>query len=118
MASPMKKLVKKVRHSKYVLLLMCHAKAEAPTMGDDWGRGLTDKGLKQAKIMAKGLESLKLVPDYIVCSSANRTEQTLQKMLKRFGDAPVVVLAKTCTTAACSRLWMSFRLFVRMRASL
>lgn len=94
MASPMKKLVKKVRHSKYVLLLMRHAKAEAPTMGDDWGRGLTDKGLKQAKIMAKGLESLKLVPDYIVCSSANRTEQTLQKMLKRFGDAPVVVSRK------------------------
>lgn len=94
MASPMKKLVKKVRHSKYVLLLMRHAKAEAPEMGDDWGRGLTDKGLKQAKIMAKGLESLKLVPDYIVCSSANRTEQTLQKMLKRFGDAPVVVSRK------------------------
>ncbi|EPI42323.1 SixA phosphatase family protein, partial [Gardnerella vaginalis] len=95
MASPMKKLMKKAHHSKYVLLLMRHAKAEAPEMGDDWGRGLTDKGLKQAKIMAKGLESLKLVPDYIVCSSANRTEQTLKRMLKRFGDAPVVESRKS-----------------------
>lgn len=95
MASSMKKLMKKAHHSKYVLLLMRHAKAEAPQMGDDWGRGLTDKGLKQAKIMAKGLESLKLVPDYIVCSSANRTEQTLKRMLKRFGDAPVVESRKS-----------------------
>ena len=95
MASPMKKLMKKAHHSKYVLLLMRHAKAEAPQMGDDWGRGLTDKGLKQAKIMAKGLQSLKLVPDYIVCSSANRTEQTLKRMLKRFGDAPVVESRKS-----------------------
>ena len=95
MASPMKKLMKKAHHSKYVLLLMRHAKAEAPEMGDDWGRGLTDKGLKQAKIMAKGLESLKLVPDYIVCSSANRTEQTLKRMLKRFGDTPVVESRKS-----------------------
>ncbi|MDF0753665.1 SixA phosphatase family protein [Gardnerella greenwoodii] len=95
MASPMKKLMKKAHHSKYVLLLMRHAKSEAPQMGDDWGRGLTDKGLKQAKIMAKGLQSLKLVPDYIVCSSANRTEQTLKRMLKRFGDAPVVESRKS-----------------------
>lgn len=95
MASSMKKLMKKAHHSKYVLLLMRHAKAEAPQMGDDWGRGLTDKGLKQAKIMAKGLESLKLVPDYIVCSSANRTEQTLKRMLKRFGDSPVVESRKS-----------------------
>lgn len=95
MASPMKKLMKKAHHSKYVLLLMRHAKAEAPQMGDDWGRGLTDKGLKQAKIMAKGLESLKLVPNYIVCSSANRTEQTLKRMLKRFGDSPVVESRKS-----------------------
>ena len=95
MASPMKKLMKKAHHSKYVLLLMRHAKAEAPEMGDDWGRGLTDKGLKQAKIMAKGLESLKLVPNYIVCSSANRTEQTLKRMLKRFGDSPVVESRKS-----------------------
>ncbi|RFT41375.1 phosphoglycerate mutase, partial [Bifidobacteriaceae bacterium NR003] len=51
--------------------------------------------LKQAKIMAKGLESLKLVPDYIVCSSANRTEQTLKRMLKRFGDSPVVESRKS-----------------------
>ena len=114
MASPMKKLMKKAHHSKYVLLLMRHAKAEAPQMGDDWGRGLTDKGLKQAKIMAKGLESLKLVPDYIVCSSANRTEQTLKRMLKRFGDSPVVSRARVFTMAVCNLLWTSCKRFEAM----
>lgn len=95
MAASIKKIVKKVKHAKYVLLLMRHAKAQPPTMGDDWGRDLSDKGLKQAKIMAKGLKSLKLVPDYIVCSSANRTEQTMHKMLKKFGDSPIVASRKS-----------------------
>ena len=104
MASPMKKLMKKAHHSKYVLLLMRHAKAEAPEMGDDWGRGLTDKGLKQAKIMAKGLESLKLVPDYIVCSSANRTESdpdVLGAMRLGLANASIVVLASDRPFATC-----------------
>lgn len=95
MAASIKKIVKKVKHAKYVLLLMRHAKAVPPTMGDDWGRDLSDKGIKQAKIMAKGLKSLKLVPDYIVCSSANRTEQTMHKMLKKFGDLPIVASRKS-----------------------
>ena len=95
MAASIKKIVKKVKHAKYVLLLMRHAKAVPPTMGDDWGRDLSDKGIKQAKIMAKGLKSLKLVPDYIVCSSANRTEQTMHKMLKKFGDSPIVASRKS-----------------------
>ena len=95
MATSIKKIAKKARHSDYILLLMRHAKAESPTMGNDWGRDLTDKGLKQAKIMAKGLENMKLVPNYIVCSSANRTEQTMQRMLKRFGDKPVASSRKS-----------------------
>lgn len=95
MSAMSKKQWKEARHSKYVLLLMRHAKAEPPMMGDDWGRNLTEKGMKQAKIMAKGLEEFKLVPEYIVCSSANRTVQTMERMLKRFGDAPVVESRKS-----------------------
>lgn len=95
MATSIKKIAKKAHHSKYVLLLMRHAKSLAPSMGDDWGRDLSDKGLKQSKIMAKGLESMKLVPDYIACSSANRTEQTVKRMLKRFGDKPIVSYRKS-----------------------
>lgn len=95
MATSIKKIAKKAHHSKYVLLLMRHAKSLAPSMGDDWGRDLSDKGLKQSKIMAKGLESMKLVPDYIACSSANRTEQTVKRMLKHFGDKPIVSYRKS-----------------------
>lgn len=89
MSAMSKKQVKKAYQHKYVLLLMRHAKAQCASMGDDWGRDLTDKGLKQAKIMAKGLQELHLVPNYIVCSSAHRTAQTMEKMLKRFGDVPI-----------------------------
>ena len=40
--------------------------------------------------MGKGIESLGLVPDQISCSSATRTRQTLDRMLKPFGDKPIV----------------------------
>ncbi len=40
--------------------------------------------------MGKGVEALGLVPDRISCSSATRTRQTLDRMLKTFGDKPIV----------------------------
>ena len=40
--------------------------------------------------MGKGIESLGLVPDQISCSSVTRTRQTLDRMLKTFGDKPIV----------------------------
>lgn len=69
---------------------MRHAKAEPSSEGGDRERPLSDKGLKQAKAVAKGLLVLKLVPDRIACSAALRTQQTCARMLKSFGDVPVV----------------------------
>ena len=56
-----------------------HEACQAEPFGDkgDSERELTDKGLKQAKAVGKGIESLGLVPDQISCSSATRTRQTL-----------------------------------------
>lgn len=59
--------------------------SRSATKGDS-ERELTDKGLKQAKAVGKGIESLGLVPDQISCSSVTRTRQTLDRMLKTFGD--------------------------------
>ena len=69
---------------------MRHAKAEPFGDKGDSERELTDKGLKQAKAVGKGIESLGLVPDQISCSSVTRTRQTLDRMLKTFGDKPIV----------------------------
>jgi phosphohistidine phosphatase len=90
MGISLKKVAKKAKHYDYVLLLMRHAKTEPTNSSGDYERELTDKGLKQAKKVAKGLSELDMVPDRIACSSAVRAAQTLERMLKIFGDKPKV----------------------------
>ncbi|MDO4913893.1 MAG: histidine phosphatase family protein [Bifidobacteriaceae bacterium] len=91
MGNSLKKIAKKASAYDYILLIMRHAKTEPSNDRGDFQRELTEKGLKQAKIVAKGLIAMDLVPDSISCSGAVRTQQTLKKMLKRFGDKPDVV---------------------------
>ena len=74
------KVEKKAKNYSHVLLVMRHAKAEP----------FNDKGEKQAKIVAKGLVGMKLLPDRVACSGAVRARQTLERMLKVFGDHPKV----------------------------
>ena len=85
-----KKLAKKTAQAKYVLIVMRHAKAEPYDAGNDRDRKLTDKGLKQAKIVGRGLTELGLVPDAISVSGAVRAQQTMERMLKSFGDKPTI----------------------------
>ena len=94
------KVEKKAKNYSHVLLVMRHAKAEPfNDKGDhdreitdkgDHDREITDKGEKQAKIVAKGLVGMKLLPDRVACSGAVRARQTLERMLKVFGDHPKV----------------------------
>ena len=86
----LKKVAKRAKEYKHVLIIMRHAKTEAFNAKGDFERVLTDKGLKQAKRVAKGLRDMGLVPDQIDCSSATRAMQTCERMLKVFGDAPKV----------------------------
>ncbi|WP_288649346.1 histidine phosphatase family protein [uncultured Bifidobacterium sp.] len=91
MGTSLKKVAKKAKEYKYVLLVMRHAKTEPFSgNGSDAGRELTDKGRKQAKAVAKGLDAFKMVPDRIACSSATRARQTCDRLLKVFGDDPKV----------------------------
>ncbi|KFI52309.1 SixA phosphatase family protein [Bifidobacterium biavatii] len=84
------KAAKKAKVYQHILIIMRHAKAEPFGVNGDRDRPLADKGLKQAKAVAKGLLDMKLVPDRIACSAALRTQQTCEKMLKTFGDGPKV----------------------------
>ena len=86
MGIKLSKVAKAAKKYDHILIIMRHAKAEPFGDKGDSERELTDKGLKQAKAVGKGIESLGLVPDQISCSSVTRTRQTLDRMLKTFGD--------------------------------
>lgn len=90
MGIKLSKVAKTAKKYDHILIIMRHAKAEPFGDKGDSERELTDKGLKQAKAVGNGIESLGLVPDQISCSSATRTRQTLDRMLKTFGDKPIV----------------------------
>ena len=90
MGIKLSKVAKTAKKYDHILIIMRHAKAEPFGDKGDSERELTDKGLKQAKAVGKGIESLGLVPDQISCSSVTRTRQTLDRMLKTFGDKPIV----------------------------
>ncbi|RSX53796.1 phosphohistidine phosphatase [Bifidobacterium goeldii] len=90
MAVKLGKIAKSAKAFDHVLIVMRHAKTEPFNSGGDIAREITDKGAKQAKTVSKGLVDMRLVPDRIVCSSATRARQTLDKMLKTFGDDPKV----------------------------
>lgn len=90
MSVNVKKKAKKAKNYPYVLIVMRHAKTEPANSGGDIERELTDKGLKQAKTVAKGLIGMDLMPTRIACSGATRARQTCERMLKVFGDDPKV----------------------------
>ena len=85
-----KKVSKHAHEYRHILLVMRHAKAEPFNATSDRDREITGKGLKQAKSVANGLLDNHLVPQRIACSGALRAQQTLERMLKVFGDDPKV----------------------------
>ncbi|TPF96958.1 phosphoglycerate mutase [Bifidobacterium sp. UTCIF-39] len=89
------KVAKKTKAYEYQLIIMRHANAESKVGKADVDRELTDKGLKQAKKVGKALAVMSLIPDQIRCSGATRTRQTLERMLKYFGDKPSVDYRKS-----------------------
>lgn len=90
MAVKLGKVRKAIGEYDHILIMMRHAQAEPGSLTSDRGRGLTDKGRKQAKTVAKGLLDLGVNPDRIICSGAQRAVETCERMLKVFGDGPKV----------------------------
>ncbi|QOL41573.1 histidine phosphatase family protein [Bifidobacterium longum subsp. longum] len=103
MGIKLSKVAKAAKKYDHILIIMRHAKAEPFGDKGDSERELTDKGLKQAKAVGKGIESLGLVPDQISCSSVTRTRQTLDRMLKTFGDKPIVDYRISLYDGECRR---------------
>ena len=74
------------------LLLLRHAKSswDDPSLADH-ERPLAPRGHRAAERMAEHLRSSVPHPDLVLCSSALRTRETLDRMSNAFGDAEVVV---------------------------
>jgi phosphohistidine phosphatase len=70
-----------------ILLLMRHAKSswDEPGLGDDQ-RPLNHRGRRDAPRVADWLVAQQLVPAQVLCSTAVRAVQTLERMLARFPE--------------------------------
>lgn len=64
------------------LYLIRHGEAESwSPMGNDFARALTPGGAKHLKLLSDWMKANLEIPDTILCSSANRTRQTLAPIL-------------------------------------
>lgn len=70
------------------LLILRHAKAAGERGGaDDFERGLTSRGEKEAAEAGREIRKHGWIPDLILCSSARRTRDTLQIVLEVLRDS-------------------------------
>lgn len=64
------------------ILLMRHAEAVPYETAPDFDRDLTAKGRAQATQIGMQLAERHFKPDLVLCSTANRTKQTLEQVMK------------------------------------
>ncbi len=73
------------------LVLMRHAKSDWSGEGSaDHERHLNERGRHDAPIMGAWLGEFDCLPDVVLCSSATRTRETLQRMQDSFPLDPIV----------------------------
>jgi phosphohistidine phosphatase len=72
------------------LILLRHGKAESATAsGDDFARGLTDRGKRDAALMGRVLADRHLAPDLALVSAARRAQETWDEAAQSFPAARV-----------------------------
>ena len=75
------------------LILMRHAKSSWATPGmADHDRPLNERGRRAAPVMARWLAARGLIPETILCSSSERTRQTVRRMRKAVPELPEPVI--------------------------
>jgi len=69
------------------LYLLRHAKSDWGDPGlDDHDRPLAARGRKSMKVMSRHLRDAEIHPSLVLCSSATRARQTLERVLPSLGD--------------------------------
>ena len=75
------------------LALLRHAKSSwEDSFLNDFARPLADRGLKAAPLMGAYIAAERLRPDFILCSTARRTRETLALVLPHLGPPPPTVV--------------------------
>ena len=89
----------------HTLYLLRHAKSSwsDPTLPDRQ-RPLARRGRRDAKRVAKHLVQLGVVPDLVLCSSAQRTRETLELLRAALGATTSVVLEAELYAASADTL--------------
>lgn len=92
------------------LLLLRHAKAEPGSFSvPDIERVLAARGRDDAPRLGAWIAAHDLVPDYIVCSSARRTRETLALTEPAFGHAVETVFEPAIYEATAMRILTTIR---------
>ena len=73
------------------ILILRHAQAASAKGGDDRARTLTPVGKEDAKALGMAMHRKGLRPDIVLCSSAQRTKETLEGVLAAFEDEDIPV---------------------------
>ncbi len=68
------------------LYILRHAQTFPSSAQGDRERVLTPQGLEEARALGRTMKAQNLRPDYILCSPAQRTRQTLAQILNVTGD--------------------------------
>lgn len=88
-----------------LLYLLRHAKARAGEAGQgDHERPLTGRGRRAADEIGDFLAERGEPPDLALCSSSQRTRETLERVLERLEQKPPVVVETELYLAACGSL--------------
>jgi phosphohistidine phosphatase len=75
------------------LIVMRHAKSDWSDAGlSDHDRVLNERGKRDAPRMARWLAEVALVPDLILCSTAQRTQETADLMKQQWSPTPTISL--------------------------
>ncbi len=77
----------------YKLMLMRHAKSDWHSYVSDLERPLNERGVENAQFMGRYLKEHDLIPDQVLVSPAQRTQETLRHLSQDWGlkDKQVIV---------------------------
>lgn len=94
----------------HTIYLLRHAKSSwSDSALPDHERPLAPRGRRAAKVIAKHVRQAGIEPELVLCSSAERTRETLELVRHALGDAPVQIEDELYTAS-------SDRLLERLRA--
>jgi phosphohistidine phosphatase len=87
------------------LFLLRHAKSSWEDPGlDDHDRPLAPRGRRAAKLIAEHLRRERTSPELVLCSSARRTRETLERILSSLGEEVPVEIERELYAASEKRL--------------